>query len=178
MKKDITRLLIVLSSAVLFAFAIVIFFLVNFGPTGRYALPSALIEPPLLKQLNYNDYNPIINRDDRYVFNKLVYEKKDISVSAFEKLYREIKNDVSVYEVDPELEKQFRPPVRGTLIVYVHTESGSEWQKDSKIFQEVQFDMEGNYYRVQLHEQNPKVHWVYFYHPGISKLAEQIFTSS
>ena len=45
----------------------------------------------------------------------------------------------------------------------------------TKIFQEVQFANEGDFYRVELHEQNAAHNWAYFYHPNVYKQAMSIF---
>jgi hypothetical protein len=179
--KEITRLVLVLGSSVIFAVAITAFFLQYYGPSGRYALSSALLEPKLLQQLNYNDTNAAIGQEDRYVFDHLVYEaggiKKDVPLDAYRQFFQEIQSDQSPVHGQLQLAQLFAPSPYRALLIYVHTESRSGWQNDKKIFQEVQFSQEGNYYRVLLHEQEPGRNWVYFYHPLITSKTDKLLLS-
>lgn len=66
---EIVRLLVVLDLGVLFALALALFFIVNFGPSGRYSLTSALLEPKLLQKLNLHEqYHPEILSQIEKVF--------------------------------------------------------------------------------------------------------------
>lgn len=166
-RPEIKNIVIVLSAAVASALMLAAFFVMNYGPSGNYALEAVLIEPSMLRQLNYNDNNPRIGHSDRYIFQKIVwigtdFSSKQIQPSAYEKLYAILQKDKSVS--DPNVEKLFQG-VNPKLVLWVHTESPSAWQNDGKVFQEIEFQKD--YYRVSLHEASPKIAFAYFSHPGI-----------
>lgn len=81
------------------AFLVTAFFVYNFGPSGNYMLNTILLEPGILKKLNYNDWNPKISENDRFVFDKIVYESNgqstDVDLKTYEKIYRILKKDMS-----------------------------------------------------------------------------------
>lgn len=175
--RDLRRLLLVLFSGVACAFLVVALFLYYYGPSGKYKLYAVLLEPDVAAQLNYNDYNPKTGGDDRYVFDAFRFERVEkgtkksdkiaVALSAYTTFYNRIKYDMSLGNIDPEIEKLFYELPSSSLVLYVHTESPSAWQRDTKAFQELQLAPQGDYYRVQLHEQNKGLNWAYFYHPKV-----------
>lgn len=173
-RPEIRNILIVLSAAVAAAFMIAAFFVLNFGPSGRYMLNAVLIEPSLLSQLDYNDNNPRIGHADRYVFDKILwmdpdFSSKQIDVKAYEKLFALLKADKSVNS--PETEKLFSS-INPELVVFVRTESPSSWQKNSKVFQKIEFHKD--FYRVSLHESSPEIAFAYFSHPDILQSVQKL----
>lgn len=162
------------------AFLIVGFSIIYYGPTGRYFANSVVIEPNVLAQLNYNDYNPETGGSDRYVFDEITFEKGDeilkmgIDLTTYAKFYELIKDDKSLSPLSP-VKEAFNSNKLAILKIFVRTESPAAWQKNVKIFQEMEFDSQGNYYRVQLHESEKGIHWVYFHHPEILSKILHIF---
>jgi hypothetical protein len=172
---EIRNILIVLSTAVATAGMMAAFFVLNFGPSGGYVLDSVLIEPAVLQHLNYNDANPRIGHSDRYIFDKIIWldrgiSGKEVDFAAFEKLYAFLKPDKSMN--DPEVERFFLAGINPKVVVWVRTDSPSSWQRDSKIFQEIEFQKD--YYRVSLHAASPKIPFAYFYHPDILQSAQNM----
>lgn len=185
-RKELWRMLFVILSGVIAAFLVAAFFVLNYGPSGSYTLNSVLLEPNILSQLNYNDYNPKTGGKDRFIFDSIEFEyydkdskqwqKKSIDKDHYEKFYGRVSGQNSIIEPSLDIEHLFILEKPSSLFLNVHTESSSAWQKITKVFQEVQFAAEGNYFRVELHEQEKGVNWVYFYHPKISQEAIAIFT--
>jgi hypothetical protein len=184
-KSQIQQLIILLLSGILFAGLVATFFVYNYGSSGRYIAKNILLAPNVIETLDYNDINPKTNARDRYVFQKIEFEyflpadrqwhKNQIDISTYTKIYDLLSSDKSVEEVTPNLENLFIPkPAR--FILSVKTNSNAAWQEDSKVFQEIQF--EGSEYRVQLHENNPGTHWVYFLHHNIYSKILEILSSS
>lgn len=171
-RPEIRNILIILSAGVIAALSMTAFFVWNFGPSGRYNLEAVLIEPSVLTHLNYNDANPHIGHSDRYIFDKIVWRDSrgnhPVESKAFKKLYALLKPDVSVSEMDSLFSKGMSP----RLTIWVKTESPSTWQKDAKIFQEIEF--EKDFYRISLHEASSRIAWVYFRHPDILQAAEKL----
>lgn len=175
--KQIRDLLTVIGSGVFAAFLITAFFIFKFGPSGRYEIATVLLAPHLLHELNYNDSNPKTGGFDRFVFDKISFSylslsdkkwrKMDITEAEYNTFYQLIKNDQSILNPPEEISADFMRDPKASLSILVRTESPAAWQAVEKIFQEVQFSTNDNYYRIALHEQNPGVDWVYFYHPGI-----------
>lgn len=169
-RAEIRNILIVLTTSVATAVIVAAFFVLNYGPTGGYVLDAVLIEPSVLHHLNYNDNNPRIGHSDRYIFDKIMFSGKPVDLKVFEKLYAFLKSDKSVN--DPGVEKLFLAGVNPKLAVWVRTESPTSWQKDAKIFQEIEFQKD--YYRVSLHEASPKIAFAYFSHPDILASAQKM----
>lgn len=173
-RPEIKNILIVLSASAASALMIAAFFVMNYGPSGRYLLDAVLIQPAMLNQLNYNDNNPRIGHSDRYIFQKIVwiapdFSSREIQPSVYEKLYAILQADKSVN--DPNVEELFQG-VNPKLVLWVHTESPSAWQNDGKVFQEIEFQKD--YYRVSLHEASPKIAFAYFSHPGILETVQEL----
>lgn len=179
------RLIFVLLSAVIGAFLLTAFFVWNFGPSGRYAVGSVLIEPSVLSSFNYNDFDPKTYEKDRFVFDKIVLEypegveikKKTIPIEMYEKIYEMLKGEKSILNPGEGSLSAFRSGQLIRLILYVRTESPASWQKDSKVFQEVDFVFNGNDFRVELHENNSGTHWVYFQKQGVAAQLMKLLSS-
>lgn len=173
-KRDLKNLVAVLGLAILSALLLSFFFVYNYGPSGRYLGETALISPNVLSDLNYNDFNPKISSDDRFVFDRIDFDyfqnhqKKNLQLTfdQYRTLYNHIRQEESLSNPDSVV-AQFNNPELATLTIKVRTESPSAWQAAEKIFQEVQFIPDQEFFRVSLHEQNQGVHWVYFRRPGI-----------
>lgn len=173
----------VLLLGVMGALALATFLVMNYGPTGRYSVETALLKPELLNGLNYNDYNPKTGAKDRFVFDKLEFvymgekdlKRVQLSIDAYGEFYKLVEGEKSLLNPPDDLKALFATGVPARLNIVVKTESDAPWQKISKDFQQVDFAQEGNYFRVQLHEANQGENWAYFYHPGIYKKVYQFW---
>ncbi|KAF3362778.1 hypothetical protein PHSC3_000637 [Chlamydiales bacterium STE3] len=185
-RKQIVSLITVVGAGVGAALLISLFFLLSYGPTGRYLVETVLLSPSLLHELNYNDANPKTGGVDRFVFSKVVFSylspvdklwhNEAVSDSEYANFYRTIQSEKSLVNPQEEMISSFmREPV-SKLSLIVSTESSAAWQAVEKTFQEVQFSKNDNYFRIQLHEQNAGEHWAYFYRLGIGKEANVLFT--
>lgn len=176
-RTELRRLLLVLGSGIAFACLMTVFGVYYYGPSGRYIVKNALISPDILEKMSYNAPNQKINANDRFIFDDIVFsyynsnENKMSQLSAsldqYKKFYQSIVSDVSLLNVPLDIEALFLKVQPASLILRVKTESNAAWQKESKIFQEVHFAREGNYFRIKLHEQEKSNNWVYFHHPHI-----------
>lgn len=172
--RDLRKVFMVLAAGVGAAFLLTTFFITHYGPSGNYALSQTLLNPETLKSLNYNDWNPKTSESDRFIFDHILYEQggkpaKKISVDQYKKVYQLLSGDTSSAE---NLAKY--PATSPKLTLYVRTESPSKWQFDAKIFQQLQIDASGNYYRVELHEDNLGTHWVEFSHKNVKNQVEAL----
>lgn len=176
---EIRNLILTLGAAVLAALALSAYFVMNYGPTGRYQVSNTLLRPDLLSELNYNDYNPKTGGQDRFVFDLIEYswydealrswKKNNPTVETYQKFYQEIDGDLSLQN-PPEIPFSKAQ----TITLFVRTESPAEWQKEIKTFQVIEI-VHNDYYRIELHEDNKGVHWVYYNHPKIAEKAAIIF---
>lgn len=184
-RRQIRNLLTVIGSGIFAAFLITAFFIWNYGPSGRYEILTTLLAPHLLHELDYNDTNPKTGGFDRFIFDRIIFSyispndkswrKTTVSESEYAQFYEMIKNDKSVLNPPDEVTADFMREPIAELAFIVKTESPAAWQAVEKTFQEVQFAKNDNYFRIELHEQNPGEHWAYFYHPGIVKEAFRLF---
>jgi hypothetical protein len=176
-KQQIRNLLVVLGSGFLAACLLGLFMLYHYGPSGQYLGRDALLSPRMTQDLNYNDYNSKTNGDSRFIYDKSEFayydtttkQLKKITVSEkhYQDFYNLIANDISILNPTDLDVGRFSKGNLATLTLLVKTESPAAWQAQTKTFQEVQIVPEGDYYRIELREQNPSGKWVYFYHPNI-----------
>lgn len=185
-RSDVIKLIAVLFSGVAAAFLVAVFFVMNYGPSGRYAINTVLLDPDILLQLNYNDYNAKTGGNDRFVFDSLTVEyqdktskkleKKTIDVSRYSQLFVFLNGEKSIVAPEESVAGLFRSGQPLDLIINVRTESPSAWQAETKVFQEVQFSAQGDYFRVELHEDGKKGTYAYFHKPHVTEDALKILT--
>ncbi len=176
MKKDIRGFLWVLFLGIAAGAICVLFLVLYYGPSGKYMAKNTLLAPHTLSKLWYSDVNSKTGGNSRFVFQKILlsyWEKGQKSVQLDEKqyasLYDAISSDKSLLEPSQEVIHFFDSDKLTRIMVMVKTEDNASWQYVSKEFQEVQFIPDGDYYRIELHEDASGNHWAYFYHPGIYK---------
>ena len=185
-KQQIRSLLTLLFLGIASACLVATYFVYFYGSSGRYSTQSTLLAPNVIEQLNYNDFNPKTSSADRYIFKKIEFEyylpedgkwyTKQIDIPTYNKLYQLIGGDQSIADTGAEIESLFNQK-SARFILTVTTESNAQWQNDTKVFQEVQFPLVGDLYRVQLHENNSGTQWAYFSHPKIYNKMLEILTS-
>lgn len=174
-KQQIRNLLLILGSGFLAACLLGLFMLYNYGPSGQYLGRDALLSPKLTKELNYNDYNSKTNGNSRFIYDKSEFSyfdntskslvKNSVPEQQYQNFYNLIANDISILNPTEVDVGRFNKGNLATLNLIVKTDSSAAWQAMTKTFQEVQIN--GDYYRIELREQNPSGKWVYFYHPNI-----------
>ena len=187
-RNEIRNLLAVILSGVLCAFILAGAMLYYYGPTGRYYARNVLLSPLLTTQISFQDANPKTGEITRFVFDGIeisFYDKvqkawKHVAVSpeAYNRFYDAVSQDVSLDKVTSDIQDLFLKGNPSKLTLRVRTESRAESHAATKIFQEVLFANEGNYYRVELREQGPgRGEWAYFYHPGIYMETMKLLTA-
>lgn len=172
--QDFRKVFMVLASGVAAAFLLTTFFVTYYGPSGTYQLNQTLLNPEMLRTLNYNDWNPKTSEQDRFIFDQIFYESngktpKKISIDQYKKIYQLLSGDASIKDSQAQY-----PITSPRLTLYVKTESPSKWQATSKIFQQLQMDASGDFYRVELHEDNAGAHWVEFPHKNVKNRVEAL----
>jgi hypothetical protein len=183
-RQQVRTLLKVIVSAVVAALVLVGSLLYYFGPSGRYLVKNALIDPSLTPTLSYNDVNHKTGGTSRFVYDgiEFVYydertkQQHTLSVlpETYQTLYDKIANEKSLLEVPSEILSEFVLPA--TLSIMVRTDSHAPWQDETKVFQKVDFAPKGGYFRIELHEQ-PSGNLIYFSHSDIYEEALRILQS-
>jgi hypothetical protein len=124
-------------------------------------------------------------------FNQGVSEWRNVPIDAakYAKFFEMVSWEKSLLPVSTEVAGIFKKPLVSRLLVSVEP-SGSDrtqsGQKPAKIFQEINFSPDGDYFRVELRVNNtlgnvindPNDHWVYFYYPKIYQETLTLFNSS
>ncbi|MFN4173776.1 MAG: hypothetical protein ACK4HV_01560, partial [Parachlamydiaceae bacterium] len=96
------------------------------------------------------------------------WQKRNLDEATYAQIYALIEGDKSLIDI-PSVKVE--NPSKITL--FVRTESPSEWQKEVKTFQTIEF-LADDYYRVELHEDNPGTNFAYFNHPDIRQTVFKI----
>lgn len=179
---DIRNLLFVIGSAIVVALLGASFMLYYYGPTGSYFAQNVLLSPFYTSTFSFDDTNPKTGRLEKFVFDGIEFSYFDgnkkqeirvpISHEAYEQFYNNVASERSIQDVADEVRIQFAHHA-ASLSFKVRPEHGSE---SSKVFLEVNFVREGDYYRVQLRDAiGTTGTWAYFYHPQVYKEAMQLF---
>lgn len=160
-------------------------YLHKYSPTGVYQLKNILLSPETVRDINFLDKNPLTGKNSRYTFDKIEFsywEQKlkqrittRVEQEAYEKLFIQLSGDLSLGHVSKEIVGQFQRSQDAILSLSVKLLSENS-DTPLKAFQEVEFATSGDYYRVEVHEQNRQEVWQYFHHPDILKLVISILT--
>lgn len=185
-KKDVRNLLFVIFFGVAVAFVGTAWMAYYYGPSGRYFASSVLLSPDVIQQLSYNAYDPKTNGTSRFDFDKIEFshfntetkkwQKYNVDLEQYAKFYSLVSSEKSVPHLTDDIINLFNQPYPSRIILSVHTESSAKWQATTKDFQELQFAFNGDYFRVELHEDSTKAEWAYFYHPQIYRQVLSLFT--
>lgn len=181
---NVRSLIILMFFSVACAFAIAIFSVQTFGPTGSYEVKNALITPYLLENMSYNDTDTKTGAETRFVFDQLLYTYRDthaqktltkpITLQDYRRFYEVINGDSSIVDGGSNLETLFNDADQ--LVINVKTVTDDPLQSEKKLFQEIHFAREGNFYRIELREDmNPQEKWAYYNHLGITAAIKQLF---
>lgn len=183
--KQIRNFLLVLLAGIGGGFLLFFFFLHYYGPTGSYVAKNVLLSPKIWAELRYQDKNPKTGTLSRFIFQRAEFVYFNTSTKQFDRvvitpakyaqLYELIANDTSLPSVTEALAGQFGQGVSAKIQIQVKTESTAEWQAASKLFQEVEILPQGDYYRVELRQDNASSSWVYFHHPGLYNTLLRLF---
>jgi hypothetical protein len=187
-KQQIKNLLLVISSGILCALLISLFFVYNYGPSGQYIVRNALLSPDVLEKLSFNDIDTKTGKMTRFDFEGIEFtyydiqkqwKRNSISTEQYRSFYKSIDNDVSILDESHAIESLFNKEGAATLTLKVSTENRSEKSDEIKNFQQVNFVANGDYYRIELREskspQSSK--WAYYHHPMVYQSALQHFSS-
>lgn len=185
-KRQIRNLLFVAGSAVFIACAVSALFLYKYSPTGTVVIKDVLISPNMLAGLNFNDTNKKTGGMSRFIFDKIQFEYDDlqkgtreskaVSSDAYQAFYDKIKSNKSLTNPSDEVKNAFNKGRNANLKIFVRTESSASFQFLEKVFQEIDFSKNGNYFRVQLRESDPTgANFAYFGENEIYKIASTIF---
>lgn len=182
-KKEIFKLLLIICSGAICAFALVAYMLYNYGPTGRYLTQNVLLSPEWIHMLTYQELSPQSGKLTKYLFERveMSYMGKDnkeivvgLSLEQYKKIYSLIKQQESLPHPSADIEALFYSQQPARLMIKVKPEMTADVPSSKVIFQEVQFAKDSRYYRVQLPEKNMRSGpWVYFEYPDVYQLVMQ-----
>jgi hypothetical protein len=187
--REIRNLFIVVGSGVVGAFAMALAMLYYYGVSGSYLAKNVLLSPEYAQVIQFNDLNPRTGAPSKFVFDQIEFsyynpmlkqwKRSGVRMDQYAKFYQMIGDERSVVPSD-EVRSLFYRISPSILSLKIRTESGADPQAASKAFIEVNFVHEGDYYRIELHEQanGSSDSWAYFYHPGIYEKVLDLFNSS
>lgn len=169
---QIKKLLLVILSGAATALFFSIFFLYFYGPSGSYRIEQVLLNPSVAEVLKYPDVNAS-GKQRTFVFDHIEFlhfnegannwKSQQLTQESYGKFYALISGDKSLSLASDELKNHFYKGNPAIISIVVREEGVSVDQ----VFQEVQLTKQGDYYRVQIHEQQSLPQWAYFNHPGI-----------
>lgn len=166
-----------IAAAIIVAIGLVYYY----GPSGYYEAKYALLAPDMLHDLRYQDVNPETGSRHFFVYeameftyydsNENRWKKSRVTEEGYRNFFQQIAGDVSVEQESSPVTDPFRSGYPASLKLLVKSEGS---RSNSVIpFQEVTFAYEGDFYRMELHEESSEKKWAYFNHPGIYQKALQ-----
>ncbi|MEM1282844.1 MAG: hypothetical protein AAGG81_04750 [Chlamydiota bacterium] len=181
-KKEISAFLTVIFGGGAFALLVAIGLVYFYGPSGLYDLKYTLLSPKMIDELKYQDVNPQTGSRGNFVFDSINFtyfhpdegrwKKVAVDRTQYEKFFDSIVGDVSVEEVGPTITDRFLSGYPAILEIIVRPDDKNS--NITKTFQEVTLAYQGNYYRVELHEESSQKNWAYFFHKDVYKNALSI----
>lgn len=176
-KRQIRTLLLVIMSGVVVGILACLIFLYKYGPSGQYTVRNTLLSADLISNLTYKDKNRKTGSNSQYIFEEITFSFVDatksrrsvsVPIERYREFYQKILSDQSLTHPKEEVASLFNSAM-AMLQIHVRTENRADWQDETKVFQEVDFAQD--FYRIQLHDEASENKWVYFYHPGINRIA-------
>jgi hypothetical protein len=181
--RRIEALLIILGSGVSLAFALALFMLYYYNPSGSYLAKNVLLAPDSALAIRYGESNQRTGRITHFVYDGAEFSYYDLLEKKWKRLlidskkyaefYQRVGEDLSLSEVSDEIRGSFNALYPSTLSINIHAENDSS--KSSKVFSQAVFAEGSDYYRVQLRDDGSSEGWAYFYHPGIYQQVFKIF---
>ncbi len=181
-RNEISAFLVVVFGGGAFAVLVAIGLVLFYGPSGLYDLKYALLSPNMIDELKYQDVSPQTGARQNFVFDSINFtyfhpgegrwKKVVVDREKYQKFYDLVVGDVSVKGVTPTITDQFLSSYPAMLEIIVHPDD--KYSTVTKTFQEVTFAYQGDYYRIELHEESSQKKWAYFFHKDIYKTALEI----
>ena len=148
--KQIRNLLIVIGSGVIGALLISYLLVTLYSPSGVLRAGDVLLAPEIV---------PIQRVELLYYKSfKDGWLNVPLKMSGYRNFYETVSDDRSVVEMPA----KFTLEAPATVSIWVAPKNG-----ESALFQEVQIEVSGDYYRILLHQDTRVPAWGYFYHPGL-----------
>lgn len=176
---QIKTLLAVLASGVIFALLLALFMVQRYSFPDEYKLKNILLSPQVAQELT----------GDPIAFDHLEYayldssgkgiQKRLVDLSSYAKFYAFVEDDRSGRVAPADVAEAFNRAVPATLTLFVR----SKVERSSstlKAFQTVEFALDADHYRVELHLdlKDGSSKWAYFSHPGLKDQLSAFFPSS
>lgn len=168
MKQQIRNFLTVIFAGVLCAVLLSGFFLYYYSPTGTYLTEKVLVAPESLNTIKFSD------NGRKYTFDHIEFlhfdqdenqwRRETITPAQYAAFYQLVREQESLLAVDDEIRSRFTRGNPSMLTVVIRTEGNGI---TTKVFQQVQFVQEGDYFRVELLREKNDEQWAYYHHPEI-----------
>lgn len=165
---QIRNLIIVIGAGMMCALLLTYMMIANYGPSGNYTLSNLLLEPSLVEKISYQDDNThyYFDRIEFMYFDQTAnrWESQKLNQDAYQQIYQLLSSDQSIKDVTPETQSLFYTSKPASLTLVVHGEN----RENTKVFQEMQFEEHGDYYRIFFKD------WIYFKHPKVLENIKKI----
>lgn len=179
-RRQVTRILSVLGSAVLLGCLLVIGMIYWWGAGGTYTVADVLLAPEMLEKLAYSSQGKAARDIDKLVFDSITYRSFDrstsqwlnvpVTPSTYHRFYDLVARDRSVQAITTASRFDTTHPT--ILTIWVRTQNARTAER--RAFQEIEISSPGDLYRVEMHDSSATP-WAYFEHPGIGQIAYRLF---
>lgn len=182
-RTDIRNFLVVLGCGVLVAFLAVFWMVRVEGYERGIYVREVLLSPETMEMISNRAVKVggkefaryLVESIDYSYYNKGKWDMATIDIGPYQALWAEVSGDRGTAHPDPEIVKLFDDQKVSNLAIYVRREMPYQKEGLNELFQQMQVPLQGDYYRIQMHDNENTGTWVYFYHPGIqSEILEAI----
>lgn len=171
-EKQIRNLLLVIFCGVACAFFVLGILLYNYGPSGRYLAKNTLLSSEVASHLKYNEAGTRLVFDGiefSYINSNDQRQHLQIDLDHYRKFYDMVHQDKSIANVTEDVIALFDDKTLAHLSLKVRSDIRMASDENRKPFQTVDFVNNGDYYRIDLREEQSlnASPWAYFQHQGI-----------
>lgn len=170
-----------LLAGVLFALSTLYYY----NPSGSYIAKNVLLTPQQAYALRFIEPGSKGRAEGKYAFEGIYFSYFDdiqkqqktfpISQEQYESLYNLIANESSIVYAGDDVQSLFTQAPPATLTLKLQS-IGEDLTKGGGVaFYAIDFANNNDYYRIQLRQSGPGMHWAYFYHPGIYQEILKLF---
>ncbi len=180
--REIWQFLLVLLAGAIFACALVFWMVRGDALDKRMYLYQVLLSPETIENLSNRAVAGGKDRPPEYLIESIRFSyldettkkwvEKQINIGPYGQFYSKIEHDRGVIDPSESVLQSFQASNATKLSIYMKHYHPLVNEGKTELFQMVQFNQEGDAYRVNLHVESNEMQWVYFLHPGVGKVAE------
>ena len=179
--KEIWQFLAVIFAGVLVGFLIVFWMVRTEAVDKRFYVYQVLLSPETIETLSNRAIKPKKARPSEFLMDSIritflnpetkKWDERTVDIGPYSKFYNEIQNDRGVVEPPESVLESFSSGRTSRIALVVKHWPAFNQEGKTEVFQTLEINPDGDFYRIDLHVDDPQKEWIYFNHPGIESLS-------